>query len=312
MNFFQTTHLKPATSSSYNSKLNKWITIMPENKNNIVYIFLNPYFSIVQLRQFLKQHNIETSQTIHSYIKSIISAVEHNQEQFQIIDEENLSKSMIKWKDLRQTYHEYANSYRLEQRPAPTQAVKGGSSLKFHDLIQVRDKLPDGSIDKLLIGFYTYVPPVRSDFFATQIVNFGETPTYPNHIFYSPEKSYLKITDFKTSKLYKTIEYELPSDLHKQLVLSLTENPRMFLFQNKDGNPFSRSSFSTWASHKLTKIFRKEFTLTFFRHIFISTLDLNTSPLRLLDISNKMGHSLTQQMLYKWKEHPNTIRDYSD
>lgn len=309
MNFFKSTHLKQITASAYNSKLNKWISVMPENKNTMKYIFLHPYFSIVQLRNFLKRSNIETSQTIHSYIKSIISAAEHNMEQFRDTDDDDFLKNMTKWKDLRQTYHEYANAYRLEQRPSPTQAVKGGSSLKFTDLIQTRDSLPDGSIDKLLLSFYTYVPPVRSDFFATQIVNFGETPTYPNYIFHNNTKSYLKITDFKTSKLYKTIEYELPNELHRQLVLSLAEKPRKFLFQNKDNKPFSRSRFSTWAAQRLTALFRKEFTLTFFRHIFISTLDLNTSPGTLLEISNKMGHSLTQQMLYKWKEQPHIIDD---
>ena len=155
MNFFKTTHLKQKTASAYNSKLNKWISVMPENKNTMVYIFLHPYFSIVQLRNFLKQHNIDTSQTIHSYIKSILSAADHNMNNFKDIDEEYFLRNMTKWKDLRQTYHEYANAYRLEQRPSPTQSVKGGSSLKFTDLIQTRDALPDGSIDKLLLSFYT-------------------------------------------------------------------------------------------------------------------------------------------------------------
>ena len=282
---------------------------MPDDKNTIIYIFLHPYFSVVKLRHFLKEKNIDTSQTIHSYIKAIISAVEHNIIQFKNIDDEKYSNSMTKWKDLRQTYHEYANSYRLQQKPSPTQSVKGGCLLKFNDLINARNELPDGSIDKLLLGFYTYIPPVRSDYFATQILNFGETPTYPNYIFHNSSKSYLKITDFKTSKLYKTIEYELPDELHKQLVLSLSQKPRSFLFQNKDNKPFSRSRFSDWAAKRLTAIFKKEFTLTFFRHIFISTLDLNTSPAKLLEISNKMGHSLTQQILYKWKEQPDTIEE---
>ena len=39
-----------------------------------------------------------------------------------------------------------------------------------------------------------------------------------------------------------------------------------------------------------------------FRHIYISNLDQNTSAEHLIDISKKMGHSITQQMLYKWKE----------
>jgi hypothetical protein len=53
-------------------------------------------------------------------------------------------------------------------------------------------------------------------------------------------------------------------------------------------------------------VLKKEFTLTMFRHIYISTLDLNSSPQILFDIGRKMGHSMTQQHLYKWKEQPET------
>lgn len=303
MNFFPNTHLQAVTASSYNSKMNKWIKSMPEHKNNLSYIFLHPYFSMSNLRKFLVENNIDTAQTIHSYIRAVISAAEHNPKHFTDVDTDTFNNTLKKWKDMRQVYHEYANSYRLQQKPSPTQAKKGGSSLKLEDLIKARDELPDGSIDKLLLSFYTYIPPVRSDYYATQILNFGEIPTYPNYIFHSAQKSHMKITDFKTAKLYKSIEYELPPELHRQLSLSLAESPRKFLFQNKDGQVYSRNRFSAWASLRLTRLFRKEFTLTFFRHIFISSLDFNSSAEVLFDISRKMGHSITQQMLYRWKEH---------
>lgn len=309
MNFFENTHLQRPTILSYNSKINKWISIMPSYKNNLKYIFLHPNFSFVQLRQYLKQIDTDTAPTLHSYTKAIISAGEHNKYLFNDLSETDYDKVVTRWKDLRQVFHQYANSYRVEQKPSPTQSLKSGTSLKFTDLTSKRDELQDGSIDKLLLSFYTYIPPVRSDFFATQILDFNETPEYANYIFHNNEKSYLKITDFKTVNLYKSIEYELPSELHRQLVISLKSNPRKFLFENKFGNCFKRKTFSDWASKRLSSIFKKEFTLTLFRHIFISTLDMNTPATYLLDISNKMGHSLTQQILYKWREHPETVID---
>jgi len=308
MNFFNDTHLSQPTATNYNNKINKWISLMPPHKNNLSYIFLHPNFSVVTLRQFLTQNNTDTSPTLNSYIKSILSASEHNQNQFNQLSEEYI-KSETRWKELRQITYEYANQYRLEQKPSPTQILKGGSSLKFTDLTSKRDELTDGSIDKLLLSFYTYVPPVRADFFATHIVPFGQTPSYPNYIFYNSDRSYLVLTDFKTSPVYKSIEYELPSELHKQLTMSLTQYPRTFLFLNKDGKCFKRKTFSEWATKKLTTLFKKEFTLTMFRHIYISTLDLNTPAGKLLEISKKMGHSLTQQMLYKWKEAPDKMLD---
>jgi hypothetical protein len=281
---------------------------MPPQKNNLEYIYLHPNFSFVTLRQYLVKNNTDTAPTLNSYSKAIISAYEHNSSIFNNIDKATIAKADNRWKEIRQTTYEYANQYRIEQKPSPTQALKSGSSLLFNDVLQIRDSLDDGSIDKLLLGFYTYIPPVRADFFATQLLHFGEIPTYPNHIFYNSDRSHLVITDYKTSPMYKSIEYDLPSDLHKQLLLSLSKYPRTFLFSNND-TCFTRKTFSEWATKRLTTIFKKEFTLTMFRHIYISSLDQNTPAEHLFDISKKMGHSITQQMLYKWKDTPDTTQD---
>jgi hypothetical protein len=309
MDFFRNTHLAPATATAYNNKVNKWISLMTPHNDTLLYIFFRPNFSVVTLREFLSKNNKDTATTLNSYIKAILSAAEHNPEIFDCVDKQEYTKSENRWKELRQKTYEYANQYRLEQKPSPSQALKSGSSLIFSDIVKVRDELEDGSIDKLLLSFYTYIPPVRADFFATQILNFGEVPSYPNYILYNSDKSYLTLTDFKTAPIYKSIEYNLPSELHRQLQLSLTNNPRTFLFPNKDGKCFNRKTFSEWATKRLTSLFKKEFTLTMFRHIYISTLDLNTPVEQLLEISRKMGHSITQQMLYKWKEQNEVVEE---
>jgi hypothetical protein len=306
MNFFSTTHLAQSTANAYNNKINTWISLMPSHKNTLSYIFTHPNFSVVQLRQFLTKNDVDTAPTLNSYIKAILSAADHNTYLFNHVAKNDYSHSESRWKELRQKTYEYSNQYRLESKPSPSQALKSGTTLKFTDLVKTRDELQDGSIEKLLLGFYTHIPPVRADYFATQLLKYGEIPSYPNYIFYNDSKSYLKITDFKTAPVYKSIEYELPPELHKQLTLSLSQYPRTFLFQNKDGQPYTRKTFSEWASKTLMSVLKKEFTLTMFRHIYISTLDLNSSPQILFDIGRKMGHSMTQQHLYKWKEQPET------
>jgi hypothetical protein len=302
MNFFTKTHLQVSTYSAYNNKLNKWFSLMSENKNTLVYIFTHPNLSLCILRKYLTTYDTDTAPTISSYIKAVISAAEHNTHLFNNIDTEIYNKCETRWKELRQIFYDYANSYRFEQKPSPTQALKNGSLLKFSDLTKKRDELVDGSIDKLILSFYTYIPPLRADLFSTQLLKFGEVPAYDNHIFYDSNKAFMVIKDFKTSKLYKSIEYELPSELHKQLITSLRLCPRKFLFQNKNGIPFNRKSFSVWASNKLSTLFKKQLTLTLFRHIYVSTLDSNMPATKLLEISGKMGHSLTQQILYKWRD----------
>jgi hypothetical protein len=306
MNFFTDTHLSPKTYKPYNSKLNKWLSLMPSDKNTITGIFSNPNFAVITLRKHLAENNVDTFVNLHSYLKAIISCVEHNKHlsDFDNINDETYKKCAERWKEMMNFAFQQSTQYRLQQKPSPTQALKTGSTLKLSDIQQKYNELVDGCIEKLLIAFYILVPPVRADHYATQILKFGEIPSQPNYIFFSDSKSYLKITDFKTAQVYKSIEYDLPPELHTQLSLSLQLSPRKYLFASESGKPFNRDSFSKWASMKLLHTFKKELTLTMFRHIYIANLDLNSSPEILFEISRKMGHSLTQQMLYNWKEQP--------
>ena len=309
MNFFTDTHLNPKTFKPYNSKLNKWIALMPPDKNNIQHIITHPNFSVVTLRKHLAENNVDTFVNLHSYLKAILSCIEHNPQFIDNLTQEESDKITSRWREMMSYAFQQSTQYRLEQKPSPTQALKAGSSLRLSDIRQKYNELDDKSIEKLLIAFYIDVPPVRADHYATEILKFGEIPSQPNYIFMSNSKSYLKITDFKTSAVYKSIDYYLPPELHNLLSLSLKEFPRKYLFTNEQGKPFNRDSFSKWASMKLTRIFKKEFTLTMFRHIYISDLDLNSSTEILFDIGQKMGHSLTQQHLYKWKEGIDVVED---
>jgi hypothetical protein len=311
MNFFTDTHLSPKTYKPYNSKLNKWISLMPPDKNTIFGIFSNPNFAVVTLRKHLAENNVDTFVNLHSYLKAILSCVDHNKHisDFNNITDDKFKKCAERWKEMMNFAFQQSTQYRLQQKPSPTQALKSGSSLKLTDIQQKCNELDDGCIEKLLIAFYTFVPPVRADHYATEILKFGEIPSQPNYIFFSDSKAYLKITDFKTAQIYKSIEYDLPPELHTQLSLSLQMTPRKYLFASESGKPFTRDSFSKWASMKFLGVFKKELTLTMFRHIYIASLDLNSPPEMLFEISRKMGHSLTQQMLYNWKDQPEKITD---
>ena len=249
---------------------------------------------------------------VNSYIKPIVAVIRENPQICIDVDKNSLNTIDARWKELRQITYELAFAYRLEQQPSPGQALKSGSTLTLDDLIKIRDKLPDGSINKLLIGFYTYLPPVRADYFATQLLPFGHTPTSPNYIFYDSIHSHSVITDFKTSSLYKQIVNDLPAELHRQLILSLQQFPRNYLFVNKNGEPFTRNGFTKWAVERLFQIFNKGLTLTMLRHIYISSLDFNIVATELQAIGLKMGHQLSQQMLYKWKTKDPTTSDIDE
>jgi len=301
MNFFTTTHLKPATYRTYQTRLNKWISLFQEEQASIVFIYTHPNYATVVIRKHLETIGQDTPMTVNCYIKAIMSATEHNVDLFQHISKDKMQELDKRWKELRQITYQKAFSYRMEQEPSKGQSEKSGVSLTLKDLIEKRDSMKEGSMDQLLVAFYTYLPPVRADYYATQIIRKGEQPTEPNYIEWTPDHSRVIITEFKTARLYKEITNDLPNELHRLLCLSLTNQPRSYLFVNKEGNPFTRNGFSIWASNRLLAIFGKGLTLTMLRHIYISSLDFNLPPSTLKQIGDKMGHHLSQQLLYKWK-----------
>ena len=310
MNFFETTHLKPSTYKTYNTHVLRWLSLFPSDHNDLSFVYTHPNYAIVTLRKHLDITHQNNARTVNSFIKALMAAVKGNIKMVSHIDTNLLETSTLRWTELRQITFNHAYAYRMEQQPSPLQQHMSGSILTLDDLIKLRDALPDGSIHKLLIGFYTHIPPVRADYFATQLLPFGQTPTSPNYIFYDSIHSHSVITDFKTSSFYKQITNDLPSELHRQLILSLQKFPRNYLFVNKNGEPFTRNGFTKWASEHLFQLSKKGLTITMLRHIYISSLDFNSPPVLLLEIGKKMGHQLSQQMLYKWKtKDPTTSED---
>jgi hypothetical protein len=302
MNYFENTHLKPVTYKTYQRQLDSWISLFINHPVSLVFLYTHPNYSVVRLRTHLDTKEQNNPRTVNAYIKALMAAFQGNSELFVGVDKALLTSSEERWKELFQLTYEKAFAYRMEQKPSPGQALKSGAHVSLEELNQLRDALPDGSNGKLLLGFYTYIPPVRADYYATQIIPFGKTPIEPNYIFYDSEHSQVVLTDFKTSRNYKNITNELPAELHKQLVLSLKANPRPYLFVNKNGEPFTRNGFTKWAAELLFESTKKGLTLTMLRHIYISSLDFNSSPAILQEIGKKMGHHITQQMLYKWKQ----------
>lgn len=301
MNYFPDTHLKPSTYQTYQTHVNRWLALFPSDQNTLSFVYTHPNYSVVVLRNHLDATQQNNARTVNAFIKAFMAAVDANREMVAPMGEALLHASDARWKVLRQLTFQHAYAYRMEQQPSPGQALKSGSTMTLADLLVLRDALADGSFHKLLLGFYTHIPPVRADYFATQIVPFGAIPTEPNYIFHCAERSRLVITDFKTSKVYKEITHDLPPELHRQLCLSLRASPRTYLFVNKNGAPFTRNGFTKWTSEHLFQLSKKGLTITMLRHIYISSLDFNLPPSVLVEIGKKMGHQLSQQMLYKWR-----------
>lgn len=299
MDFFKDTELSASTKTLFNIKIQKWLTFMPDDKKDILSIFMNADESVKYLLDNLENTN---NSNLHSYYSAVISFLNHNTFLPLLINNLTLQTIKEKWYKLREDNEKPIIDRRLQNKPTEIQEKKGGTKLTFADIVKKRDELEFGSVERLLLGFYTYIPPVRADYFATEIVNMKDRPTEQNYIRrFAPDICKCVLRDFKTKKAFTRIENILPKPLQDELNESLRLYPRNYLFIAKNGKPFTRNSFCVWSKRLLSKVFETEFTLVMIRHLYISSLNFNKlTTEQLIEIGNKMGHSIHTQRDYNW------------
>lgn len=284
---------------------------MPDDKKDILSIFMNPDDSVKHLLDKLDNKN---NSNLHGYYSAVISFLNHNTFLPLLINNLSLQTIKEKWYKLREDNEKPIIDRRLQNKPTVIQEKKGGTKLTFADIVKRRDELKFGSIERLLLAFYTYIPPVRADYFATEIINFRDKPTEQNYIRrITSDISKCVLRDFKTKKAFTKIENMIPEPLQNELNESLRINPRNYLFLSANGKPFTRNAFSVWSKRLLSKVFDTEFTLVMIRHLYISSLNFNKlTTEQLIEIGNKMGHSIHTQRDYNWVDNADSDKSSVD
>jgi hypothetical protein len=223
-----------------------------------------------------------------------------------------------RWMEVKQTIQ--APITKKYQSNQPTERQQDGY-IPFDQVCSLRDGLPVGGQDRLLLAMYTEIPPVRSDFHSTRVMSpleaedFKMTPHLPCNFIVisvsasgssaSSDTSYLVLEKYKTVNKYGTKHITLPQTLVLEITASLMANPRNYLFVGNDGQPFDKeNSFTQWANRALKRMFQNtKISLTMLRHIYISRRDLNLETMSGLEqdeIAQVMGHSLDTQRKYLW------------
>jgi len=303
MNFFERTTLHANSVKLFNAKLNEWISYMPSHFQCLGCIIMFPDLAMKMLNTHMKTN---TNSNKHIYLMSVLSILRHKIEIIKHLTDTEIIDLHTKWKSIFSENEKPIIERRLENKPTDRQQAKGGHLLSFNDIVAKRDELASGSSERLLISMYTMIPPVRADYFATQIVYDDEMPTERNYIrIRSGEDVECILTDFKTAKTYKQITHKFPPCLIKELNESLRIKPRTYLFTNTKGEPYTRNAFVLWTRRCLTRLFETDFTLVFFRHAFITDFITNkvtseTTDAEIKEISDKMGHSPEMFRGYKW------------
>jgi len=244
-----------------------------------------------ECKMYLESSSIkQTVSNYHVHMSAMVSYITH------VLEDEQAVKP---WKEMmRENWSEIAERYD-ENRPSDLQK---GKIMDWEEIIEKRDKLEYGSMERLLLSFYTKIEPIRADYFATELVEEEEEEEKEkadNYIRLGTGE--LVVRDFKMKRKYDKIENRISEELMDELRVSLEKNPRMYLFVMEDKKPYqTRKAFSNWACRVLTRVLNHPMTLTVLRHLYIMN-NKEKSGKELTEIAKRMGHSRMMQRVYEWK-----------
>lgn len=304
-NIRNTKFLKDNTKTIYLNKINKIITEVYPNwklhdiitKPETFMDRFNKYSLIANKGKPIGDHNKET------YASSILAIFTYNSQL-----KEKYFDQFQQWNKIHEQIRQPIETKYKSNIPTQRQQK---AYIDFQELIEIRDSLPIGSIPRLLLAMYTYIPPVRSDYYRTKI--YFETPKDNKYeednviILDDKTKRYILVLEkYKTAKVYGVKVIDLPIELVNEIKQSLKLFPREYLFISQGtGQKFDlEASFNNWANRCLKRTLNKPtFTISMLRHIFITRRDLKLeekSGLEQNEIANIMGHSVEQQRKYMW------------
>ncbi len=274
--------LSATTKRNYSDRVS---TILSKSKASLNEVVLNPNKYISKFKSWFK---INTSLKI--YLSIILGIFKYNPKLKE--DNEAMHKKWLEaFKEAEKSVVERYESNK------PSDKQKEGY-VKYEDIIKVRDDLKAGTIEKLLLDFYTYIKPLRCDYARVRLYKNGNPKDFgePNYI----HNNKLYITKFKTMKSHDKIEIKLPEEVIEDLKLSLKDKERDWLFMNNNGEPFSSNSFTSWTKRVFLRLFKKPLTISLIRHSYISNIDFNTLSIKdKKEIADQMAHSVETQDKYR-------------
>jgi hypothetical protein len=184
--------------------------------------------------------------------------------------------------------------------------------LDWHELCRIRDTLPFGSIERLLVELHTHALGRSREYSAVRL--FTQVPSnelrrrYPNHCVLDPRdpaRSYLRFGDYKTAAHVGPYKVTLSPSLHRAIMTSLQQQPRRYLFEppSKPGQPFEHAnSFNHYVNRKLRAVFGRPLTSNSIRHSYATSLDLSNES-QLQHAAKRLAHTNTGTLrdLYVWE-----------
>ena len=235
----------------------------------------------------------KTETSLKAYLSLVLSLFRHVPD----LKEQLLKQSKIWLEAFKETDKAVEERYKKNE---PTERQTEGY-VPYDKIVAKRDSLTKGSIERLLLGMYTHIYPLRGDF--NQVRLYKTVPSKPeaNYIHMGKQKCKLVLSEYKTSATHGVFEKELPPALCEEIHTSVEKCPRDYLFVTSDRTPFEKArSYVTFANRIFAKLFKCPLTISLIRHSFISTLDFNTLTIAEKEaIATEMRHTTRLQDQYR-------------
>ncbi|KAK8797157.1 hypothetical protein WA158_000829 [Blastocystis sp. Blastoise] len=152
--------------------------------------------------------------------------------------------------------------------------IKDGITTPY--LHEYHDKLENYNPLRLILDFYSYLPPARADYAQLFILTPEDTidpAIHKNYIVYDKEKhtGSILLNDYKTAGKYSTIQLDAPKELIEDLELLLKRNPnRKFIFESSVRTGFTTKAFD-WFVNKHLKQIHPKLTINALRKLYATT-----------------------------------------
>jgi hypothetical protein len=184
-----------------------------------------------------------------------------------------------------------AEEQALTEREKP-KYLKWSEILAAVDRIQAKPDVSDEQ--KLLLLFYTQMPPMRADFANLVVYKRSPTKATGNYIVSTAKHSHVVINEHKTAKAHGAIRNDLPPALHKAVKKYLDDHSVGVLFKTNEKN------LSDMVIRAMKKETGKRVGINIFRHSYISELKKDEAPLKeKKKVATAMGHTPATAEYYR-------------
>ena len=291
---FPTAPLSDSSKRLFERNLTRWQSLWKPSKT-LDWLIRHPDGAMKKLRSSKEITN--TPKNHHCFLSAVVAYLRHELHDAELLKE---------WDKICKTNEKPIWEHAESGEPTERQKDK---VIPWEEVIKTRDALPV-SEGKLLLGLYTYINPVRADFFACRIYESDPKSESGNYIVLTEENPRLVLNDYKTKKKYGTIQIPIPPALYELIQecrkAGICKNE--YVFTNSIGQPYDRNQYSGYALRTLKRIFGRPVTLVALRHSYTSSvIDYNRPIRELKAIATSMGHSVSAQKKYQWTGEKNEV-----